>query len=190
MFINWKQRELHIKLVYYGPALSGKTTNLTQIHGRVPSSQRSELISVKTREDRTLYFDFMQLELGQVKGLRPKFKLYTVPGQSYYAATRKLVLKDVDGLIFVADSSVQRLAANRQAINDLWQQLKDAGRTAADMPFVLQCNKQDLDDAVRPDLLSRFLAVNAAPCIPAVAHQGKGTAETLKAIVGQVVARL
>jgi small GTP-binding protein len=190
MFINWKMRELQVKLVYYGPPLSGKTTNLEQIHGRLPPPRRSDLVSVKTREDRTLFFDFMELELNEIKGLRPKFKLYTVPGQVYYAATRKLVLKDVDGLIFVADSSVQRLAVNRRAMNDMWQQLKELDRSPADIPFVLQCNKQDLSDAVDPALLGRFLNVAEAPTFPATALNGTGTTETLKNLISQVIARL
>ena len=190
MFINWKLRELQVKLVYYGPALSGKTTNLEQIHKRGPQPKRSELVSVKTREDRTLFFDFMQMELNEIKGLQPKFKLYTVPGQVYYAATRKLVLKDVDGLVFVADSSIKRLAANRQAIQDMWQQLKGLSRSPEDIPFVLQCNKQDLSDAVPPHLMSRFLAIPDTPTFPAVALSGEGTTETLKHLIGQVISRL
>lgn len=190
MFINWKLRELQVKLVYYGPPLSGKTTNLEQIHKRVPAPRRSELVSVKTREDRTLFFDFMQVELNEIKGLQPKFKLYTVPGQVYYEATRKLVLKDVDGLVFVADSSVQRLAANRRAINDMWRQLRELGRSPEDIPFVLQCNKQDLADAVEPKLLGRFLAVPEEAIIAAVAADGTGTTETLKSLISQVIARM
>lgn len=189
MFINWKLRELQVKLVYYGPPLSGKTTNLEQIHSRVPQKRRSELVSVKTREDRTLFFDFMEMELGEIKGLQPKFKLYTVPGQVYYAATRKLVLRDVDGLIFVADSSVKRLAANRNSLNDMRQQLKELGRSPQDIPFVLQCNKQDLSDAVKPELLARFLAATDTTVIPAVATQGIGTIETLKSLINQVTTR-
>jgi mutual gliding-motility protein MglA len=190
VFINSKLREMQIKLVYYGPPLSGKTTNLEQIHARVPLKQRSDLVSVKTREDRTLFFDFMQLELNEIKGLKPKFKLYTVPGQSYYAATRKLVLKDVDGLVFVADSSVQRLAANRHAIVDMWQQIKELGRSPTNIPFILQCNKQDLPDAVDPALLARFLRVPNTLNIPAVAINGEGAVETLKQIIAQVIARI
>jgi signal recognition particle receptor subunit beta len=190
MFINWKQRELHLKLVYYGPPLSGKTTNLEQIHRRVPADRRSELVSVKTHEDRTLFFDFMQIEVGEVNGLQPKFKLYTVPGQSYYAATRKMVLRDVDGLVFVADSSIQRLAANRQAINNMWQQLEELGRSPQMMPFVLQCNKQDLADAVQPRMLSRFLGVATADVFAAAAMQGTGIIETLKGVISHVVGRL
>ncbi|HSH05962.1 MAG TPA: ADP-ribosylation factor-like protein [Anaerolineae bacterium] len=190
MLINWKLKELQVKLVYYGPALSGKTTNLEHVHTRVPSPQRSELVSVKTREDRTLFFDFMQMELNEIKGLKPKFKLYTVPGQVYYAATRKLVLRDVDGLVFVADSSVQRLAANRRALEGMWDNLKSMGRSPEDLPFVLQCNKQDLPDAVDHELLGRFLNVTNAPVIPAVALEGQGVIETLKNLINQVISRL
>jgi len=191
MFINWKLRELHVKVVYYGPPLGGKTTNLEQVHGRLPKERRTDLVSVKTREDRTLFFDFMQLELNEIKGLQPKFKLYTVPGQVYYEATRKLVLKDVDGLVFVADSSVQRLAANRRAIQDMWRQLRELGRSPEDIPFVLQCNKQDLTDAVDPKLLARFLAVPEGTAVfPAKAIEGEGVTETVKSIIEQVVARI
>lgn len=190
MFINWKLREIQIKIVYYGPPLSGKTTNLEQVHLRVPEKKRSELVSVKTRDDRTLFFDFMQVELNEIKGLQPKFKLYTVPGQTYYAATRKLVLKDVDGLVFVADSSVQRLAVNRRAIQDMWSQLAELGRSREDIPFVLQCNKQDLADAVNPQLLARFLQLPDATNIPATAIEGQGVTETLKQIINQVIVQI
>lgn len=190
MFINWELRELHAKLVYYGPPLGGKTTNVEQIHGRIPDKQRSELVSVKTRKDRTLFFDFMQMELNAINGLQPKFKLYTVPGQVYYEATRKLVLRDVDGIVFVADSSIKRLAANRRTLQDMWRQLEELGRSPKDMPFVLQCNKQDLDDAVEPALLARFLGLESAVNVPAVAFEGQGTTETLKSLIGQVIQRL
>lgn len=183
-------RELHVKIVYYGPPLSGKTTNLEQIHNRVPQTQRSDLVSVKTREDRTLFFDFMEMSLGQINGLKPKFKLYTVPGQVYYEQIRKLVLRDVDGVIFVADASIQRLAANRRSLNNMWQQLKEIGRSVDNIPFVLQCNKQDLPNAVKPDLLGRFLEVPTAPTFGAVAINGIGTSETLKSIISQVIQKL
>lgn len=190
MFINWELRELHAKLVYYGPPLGGKTTNVEQIHGRIPAKNRSELVSVKTRKDRTLFFDFMQMDLNEINGLKPKFKLYTVPGQVYYEATRKLVLRDVDGIIFVADSSIKRLAANRRTLQDMWRQLEELGRSPDEIPFVLQCNKQDLPDAVDSKLLARFLNLGDAVNIPAVATEGQGTSETLKSVIGQVIRRL
>lgn len=190
MFINWELRELHAKLVYYGPPLGGKTTNIEQIHLRVPDKNRSELVSVKTRQDRTLFFDFMQMDLNEVNGLQPKFKLYTVPGQVYYEATRKLVLRDVDGLIFVADSSIKKLATNRRTLQDMFRQLREIGRDPDDIPLILQCNKQDLPDAVEPELLARFLNLAHVKMIPAVAVEGQGTTETLKALIGQVIQRI
>lgn len=190
MFMNWKTRELHLKIVYYGPPLSGKTTNLQKIHERVPTTHRSDLLSIKTQGDRTLFFDFMELELGTINGLQPRFKMYTVPGQIYYEATRKLVLKDADGVVFVADSSLQRLADNRRAMNNMWQQLKALGQTPSNVPFILQCNKQDLANAVPPHLLGRFLRVENAPILPATAITGQGTAEALKSIISQVLNRL
>ena len=190
MFINWKLHELHVKLVYYGPPLSGKTTNLEKIHKRVPETNRSNLVSVKTREDRTLFFDFMQMELSEIKGLKPKFKLFTVPGQVYYAATRKLVLQDVDGIIFVADSSAKRFGVNRQSVQDMWKQLDELGIAREEVPLVLQCNKQDLKDAVPPPLLSRALELSNYPALPAMAMNGEGTTETLKELIGLVIARL
>lgn len=190
MYINWNQREMHIKLVYYGPPLSGKTTNLEQLHKLVPQPNRSELVSVKTREDRTLFFDFMQIELSEIKGLKPKFKLYTVPGQTYYEATRKLVLQDADGIVFVADSSVKRLAANRRAMDDMQRQLKEMNRQADNVPLVLQCNKQDLKDGIDHELLGRFLKVPDTPNFPAVAIKGDGISETLKCLINLVITKI
>ena len=190
MFINWRQKELYLKLIYYGPPLSGKTTNLEQIHKLVPPQKRGELVSVKTREDRTLFFDFMQMELNEIKGLKPKFKLYTVPGQVYYAATRKLVLKDVDGLVFVADSSAARMPNNRHSFVEMGKQLKELGRSLSDIPLILQCNKQDMDDAISTSAISRLLGIPESMAIPAVASTGQGTAETLKKIIGKVISRL
>lgn len=190
MFINWRQKELYLKLIYYGPPLSGKTTNLEQIHKQVPPQRRGELVSVKTREDRTLFFDFMQMELNEIKGLKPKFKLYTVPGQVYYAATRKLVLKDVDGLVFVADSSASRMPNNRHSIIELAKQLQELGRSLKDVPLILQCNKQDVADAVSASAISRLLGIPESWTVPAVASTGKGTTETLKKIIGKVISNL
>lgn len=191
MFINWNTRELQVKLVYYGPPLSGKTTNLERLHHRLPQNKRTDLLSVKTREDRTLFFDFMQVELNEVKGLQPKFKLYTVPGQVYYEATRKLVLRDADGVVFVADSSLQRLAANRRAIQDMNRQLSEMGKSWQEMPLVLQCNKQDGADAVKPALLARFLGVSeATPVIPAAAIRDEGVTETLRLLIQLVLTKI
>ena len=191
MFINWQKRELNLKLIYYGPPLSGKTTNLEQIHKQLPAPKRGELVSIKTKEDRTLFFDFMEVELNAINGLKPKFKLYTVPGQVYYAATRKLVLKDADGLVFVADSSAQRMNNNRHSFKEMGTQLEELGLSIESIPLVLQCNKQDLGDAVSPAVIRQSLAVpESVKTFPAVAIEGKGVPETLKTLMGLVISRL
>lgn len=190
MFVNWNKKELHLKLVYYGPPLSGKTTNLEQIHQKLPQNNRSNLVSVKTQEDRTLFFDFMELELNKIHGLTPKFKLYTVPGQVYYAATRRLILKGADGLVFVADSSVDRLAVNKQSMQEMWQQLEELKQLSRNVPLILQCNKQDLPNAVPPHLLSKFLSIPETETIPAAALKGTGVSKTLQSIIQLVIKRL
>jgi signal recognition particle receptor subunit beta len=136
MHINWQLRELNLKIVYYGPAASGKTTNLEQIHRRVDSSHRSDLVSLKTYEDRTLFFDFLQLELGKISGLTPKIHLYTVPGQSYYEAVRRLVLRGVDGIVFVADSAPEKVQANIQAWRDMEKHLTSYKLSIGQTPVV------------------------------------------------------
>jgi len=190
MFINWRQRELSLKIVYYGPALSGKTTNLEQIHAKVNPKQRSELVSLKTAEDRTLYFDFLQLELGKISGLTPKIQLYTVPGQTYYEASRRLVLRGADGIVFVADSAANRLNHNLA----LWQGMKNHLATlnipVDSFPVVVQFNKQDLPNATPPTVLRRLLNVNGYPTFEAVAVQGQGVFDTLKAIMNRVITRV
>jgi signal recognition particle receptor subunit beta len=189
MFINWKLRELNLKIVYYGPALSGKTTNLQYVHAKANPNMRSELICLKTRGDRTLYFDFMQLELGQIAGLKPRFNLYTVPGQVYYVGSRKLVLQGADGVVFVADSQWRRLRANVQSVHDMEQNLRELGYDSRSMPLVLQCNKRDLTDDVAPtSLIQQQLGLDAVRCFPAIATRGTGVFDTLKAIINLVTA--
>jgi signal recognition particle receptor subunit beta len=187
MFINWQLRELNLKIVYYGPALSGKTTNLEQIHARVNPSRRSELVSLKTNEDRTLYFDFLQLELGKISGLKPKIQLYTVPGQSYYEASRKLVLRGADGVVFVADSAENRVEADLRAWRDMKAHLISLRINPKTTPIVVQFNKQDLPNAVDPEVLKRVMRLNGEPTFSAVAVQNKGVFETLKTITNAVV---
>ena len=186
MFINWKLREINLKVVYYGPALSGKTSNLQYIHCKTNPRMRSDLVSLKTRGDRTLYFDFLQLELGQIAGLKPRFNLYTVPGQVYYVSSRKLVLQGADGVVFVADSQQQRMQANIESIHNLEENLRGLGYEPQAVPLVVQCNKRDLPDIVPVPLLQRQLGLNEAPCFPAVATQGTGVFDTLKAIINLV----
>jgi len=189
MFINWRLRELNLKIVYYGPAVSGKTTNLQYIYAKVDPRIRSEMVSLKTRGDRTLYFDFLQLELGRVAGLKPRFNLYTVPGQVYYTGTRKLVLQSVDGIVFVADSQIHRLEENVESMWEMRENLRELGFDPDGVPLVLQCNKRDLPDIVPTSLLHDRLSLNGVPCFESVAVQGVGVFETLKAIINLVVAK-
>ncbi len=187
MFINWQLRELNLKIVYYGPALSGKTTNLEQIHDKVDPKRRSELVSLKTHEDRTLYFDFLQLELGKISGLTPKIHLYTVPGQTYYEASRKLVLRGADGVVFVADSARHRLNDNLESLKNMEAHLSSFNMSLATLPVVIQFNKQDLPEALPGPTLRSLLKVNGHPHFESVAIQGQGVFETFKAIVNGVV---
>jgi signal recognition particle receptor subunit beta len=190
MFINWQLRELNLKIVYYGPALSGKTTNLEQIHARVNPEKRSELISLKTAEDRTLYFDFLQLELGKISGLTPKIHLYTVPGQTYYEASRKLVLRGADGVVFVADSAANRVDDNLELWKNMKTHVASFNIPLGDIPIVVQFNKRDLPNAVSPIDLRSTLRLNGYPTFEAVATNGQGVFDTLKAIVNGVVTRV
>jgi signal recognition particle receptor subunit beta len=187
MHINWQLRELNLKIVYYGPALSGKTTNLEQIHANVDPQRRSDLVSLKTSEDRTLFFDFLQLELGMVCTLTPKIHLYTVPGQTYYEASRRLVLRGTDGIVFVADSSAARVNDNLQSWEKMKEHLDSFKMSMVGLPTVLQCNKQDLPDAITAPALQEIMQVNGCPFYESVAIEGKGVFETLKAITRLVV---
>jgi signal recognition particle receptor subunit beta len=189
MFINWKLREINLKIVYYGPALSGKTTNLQYIHAKTSPSIRGELVSLKTRGDRTLYFDFLQLELGQIAGLKPRFNLYTVPGQVYYVGSRKLVLQGADGVVFVADSQWDRLRANVEAMRDMEENLRALGCDPRVIPLVLQCNKRDLPNVAPVPIIQQQVGCNGIPCFASSAIQGVGVFDTLKAIINLVVAQ-
>ncbi len=190
MFINWKMREINLKIVYYGPALSGKTTNLEYIYSRTNPALRGELISLKTRGDRTLYFDFMQLELERIRGLKPKFNLYTVPGQPCYIASRRLVLQGADGVVYVADSQLNRLRANIETMRNLEQNLQTLGVDPRGLPLVLQYNKRDLPNIAPIALLKMQLARDGVPQFQSVATQGIGVIETLKASINLVVSSI
>jgi len=187
VFINWRTNELYLNIVYYGPALSGKTTNLEQIHARLHPSVRSELFTLSTHEDRTIFFDFMQMELGAIGRLQPRFGLYTVPGQVYYEATRAAVLRRADGVVFVADSQAGRLEENRLSWQNMEQHLARAGRYLPDFPLVVQFNKRDLPDALPLEVLQSALDAENYPCFEAVATRGHGVPETLRAIMGRVL---
>lgn len=188
MHINWKLREVDIKIVYYGPPLSGKTTNLEQIHRRMAGRQSSQLVSLKTEGDRTLFFDFLPLEIGEIAGLKPRFNLYTVPGQSLYRDTRRLILEDVDGLVFVADSQRARMRDNERALHEMKRHLHSLGYRWYEIPLVLQYNKQDLPDRVPAFSLERALNPDRSlPHFTSVATAGEGVIETLKKIINEVL---
>ena len=190
MHINWQLRELNLKIVYYGPASSGKTTNLEQIHRRVDAAHRSEMVSLKTYEDRTLFFDFLQLELGKISGLTPKIHLYTVPGQVRYEGIRKLVLRGADGVVFVADSAPARANANIVSWHDMKSHLTSNHLSIDHTPIVLQCNKQDLLGALALVEIKYLLHVQDLLSFPAIAMNGEGVLDTLKAITRSVITKV
>lgn len=187
MLINWKLKELNLKIVYYGPAFSGKTTNLIHIHSHVDSQKRSDLISLKTQEDRTLYFDFLQLEMGKINGLTPKIHLYTVPGQASYESSRRLVLQGADGVVFVADLSDDRLEANLKSWENMQSHLVSFGILPARFPTILQFNKSDLPNALPSAEVAQKIPVNGLPRFTAAAINGEGVFDTLRAAIQGVM---
>ena len=189
-FINYASREINCKIVYYGPGLGGKTTNLQYIYDTSAAQQKGKLISLATETERTLFFDFLPLELGTVRGFKARFHLYTVPGQVFYDASRKLILKGVDGVVFVADSQRERMDANLESLWNLEENLKSHGYDFAKMPYALQLNKRDLPDILSVDELRRELIRKDEPVIEAVAPKGVGVFETLKAVAKQVLTDL
>ncbi len=189
-FINFAAREINCKIVYYGAGLGGKTTNLQLIFDKTADKQKSKMISLATETDRTLFFDFLPLDLGTVRGFRTRFHLYTVPGQVFYDASRKLILRGVDGVVFVADSQEERLDANLEALENLQENLKEHGYDFKKIPYVLQLNKRDLPNALPVEDLKRELVRRGEPSLEAVAFQGKGVFETLKEIARQVLIEL
>lgn len=186
-FINYAAREINCKIVYYGPGLCGKTTNIEWIHAKTRADAKGKLISLATETDRTLFFDFLPIELGTIRGFRTRFHLYTVPGQVFYDASRKLILKGVDGVVFVADSQEMRMDANLEAIDNLRQNLNQHGYDLEKVPYVLQLNKRDLPTAVGPEEMGKALRLNNEPIIEAVATNGNGVFDTLKGVVKQVL---
>lgn len=190
--VNFTTREITCKIVYYGPGRSGKTTNLQYIYGRVPDSRRGRMVSLATHTDRTLFFDFLPLDLGSISGFTTRFQLYTVPGQVYYNATRKLVLQGADGVVFVGDSQARQLDENIESLQNLQANLLEQGVDVRAMPLVLQYNKQDLprDLILTPGEMDEALNFRAVPSLAAEAVGGKGVFETLKAISERVLRRL
>jgi mutual gliding-motility protein MglA len=189
-FINYASREINCKIVYYGPGLCGKTTNLQWIYDKTNPNAKGKLISLATETDRTLFFDFLPLELGTVRGFKTRFHLYTVPGQVFYDASRKLILKGVDGVIFVADSQVERMDANVESIDNLQVNLKAQGYDLLAIPYVLQLNKRDLPNVVPVDEMVRELRKKGEPVFEAVASKGNGVFETLKGVAKLVLQEL
>jgi signal recognition particle receptor subunit beta len=189
-FINYASREINCKIVYYGPGLCGKTTNLQFIYEKTNPQNKGQLISLATETDRTLFFDFLPLDLGTVRGFRTRFHLYTVPGQVFYDASRKLILKGVDGVIFVADSQEARQDANLESLENLRINLRENGFDLMTVPYALQFNKRDMPTAMPYDLMMRELNVKGEPTFEAVATKGTGVFETLKAVAKQVLHEL
>lgn len=189
-FINYASREINCKIVYYGPGLCGKTTNLQYIYDSTAPQAKGKLISLATETDRTLFFDFMPLELGTVRGFKTRFHLYTVPGQVYYDASRKLILKGVDGVVFVADSQEERMDANIESLYNLEENLGTQGYDLNQIPYVLQLNKRDLPNVVPADELTAELQRKSEPIFEAVATNGSGVFDTLKAVAKQVLTEL
>jgi signal recognition particle receptor subunit beta len=189
-FINYMAREINCKIVYYGPGLCGKTTNLQNIYERTNPDAKGKMISLATETERTLFFDFLPLSLGEIRGFKTRFHLYTVPGQVFYDASRKLILKGVDGVIFVADSQFERLEANLESMDNLRQNMAEQGYDIDKVPFVIQYNKRDLPNVVELEELRSELNPNGVPDFEANARDGMGVFETLKAVSKLVLGEL
>jgi signal recognition particle receptor subunit beta len=181
-YVNYAAKEINVKIVYYGPGLGGKTTNLQHIYERTTPDVKGKLITLATETDRTLFFDFMPLDVGDIKGFKVRLHLYTVPGQVFYNASRKLILKGVDGVIMVCDSQRERMDANIESIRNLEQNLKENGYNLRELPYVLQINKRDLPNIVPVEEMKAQLVIQGEPVIEAVATQGVGVFATLKTI--------
>jgi hypothetical protein len=181
-YVNYAAKEINVKIVYYGPGLGGKTTNLQHIYERTAPDLKGKLITLATETDRTLFFDFMPLDVGEIKGFKVRLHLYTVPGQVFYNASRKLILKGVDGVIMVCDSQRERMDANIESIRNLEQNLRENGYNLVDLPYVLQLNKRDLPNIVSVEEMKAHLVIKSEPVIEAVGTQGVGVFATLKTI--------
>jgi signal recognition particle receptor subunit beta len=188
--INYASREINCKVVYYGSGLGGKTTNLEYVYSRVNPDTKGKMISLATETERTLFFDFLPIDLGEIRGFKTRFHLYTVPGQVYYNASRRLILKGVDGLIFVADSQRSRLEANIEAMHNLYENMESYGYDIETIPFVIQYNKRDLPDIMSPEELRSVLNPMGVPDFEAVAIEGEGVFQTLSAVSKLVVKSL
>ena len=188
--VNAATREIHCKIVYYGPGFGGKTTNVIKIHETAPSEAKGELLSIATETERTLFFDFLPLSLGEIRGFKTRFHLYTVPGQVFYDASRKLILKGVDGVVFVADSQIERMEANIESLENLRLNLTEQGYDLDKLPYVVQYNKRDLPNAAPLDQLREVLNPTKVPEFEACATSGAGVFDTLKAVAKSVLTEL
>jgi len=188
--INYASREINCKIVYYGTGLGGKTTNLEYVYSRVNPDTKGKMISLATETERTLFFDFLPIDLGEVRGFKTRFHLYTVPGQVYYNASRRLILKGVDGIIFVADSQAERAEANIEAMHNLYENLESYGYDLSTIPFAIQYNKRDLSNVLPVEEIRKQINPMGAPDFEAVAIEGKGVFETLKSVSKAVVKTL
>ena len=189
-FINYSSREINCKIVYYGPGLCGKTTNLQYIYANTNQQAKGKMISLATETERTLFFDFLPLSLGEIRGFKTRFHLYTVPGQVFYDASRKLILKGVDGVVFVADSQYERTEANIESVENLRTNLGEQGYDLDKIPYVIQYNKRDLPNAAPLEELQEMLNPKGVPYFEAVAPKGDGVYDTLKAIARLILTEL
>lgn len=189
-FINYNAKEIHCKIVYYGPSLSGKTTNLQWVYNKSIAKEKSELVELPTDVERTLFFDFLPMEIGEIRGFRTRFHLYTVPGQVVYDASRKLILKGLDGLIFVADSQAERMEENIQSLNNLERNLEQQGYDIRNIPLAIQYNKRDLPNALPVAELRSALNRYNAPDFEGSAREGKGVFEALKTTSKAIITTL
>ncbi len=188
--INYRAREINCKIVYCGPSLGGKTTNIKALYASLPSQHKSDLQIIDTHDDRTLFFDYFSLNLAQIKGMQARFLIYAVPGQDYYKATRKMVLQGVDGIVFVADSDTKRLQDNIDSLNDLKALMAEHGYDYQNIPLAIQLNKRDLPDILPVDHLGRALNDKDSRIFEAIATEGPGVVETFKYICSAVVSKL
>jgi len=189
-FINYSSREINCKIVYYGPGLCGKTTNLQYVYARTSPEAKGKMISLATETERTLFFDFLPLSLGEIRGFKTRFHLYTVPGQVFYDASRKLILKGVDGVVFVADSQIERMEANLESVENLRVNLGEQGYDLNRIPYVVQYNKRDLPSVATIEELQRLVNPRGVPEFQAVAPTGVGVFDTLKAVAKLVLTEL
>lgn len=187
--INYRDREIVFKIVYYGPGMSGKTTNLVYIHRSIDKDRRGDIIMLDTEEERTLFFDFFPLELGEVGGYAIRFNMYTVPGQVYYEASRRLIVDGADGIVFVADSQGTRLQENIESFRSLQENLQGFGRDWRDVPIVMQYNKRDLPDILPVGIIEEHLGLNGVPVFEAIATKGDGVMETIRLASREVIQR-